>query len=394
MADAGTKPNGSNIADSYSKDDHLWEDTAFRFSSSARSPSYHEDTSTGLKNVGVGEDDAAEEEEDSERVEVQRGSGAVDCIRCYRNFSAKLKGAQRHRKCPHSFRICLVYFMFILLGIVERGCFVVLFYLLNTKFLLTPGETVAFYFATKFFIYLFYPVTGFLADTFYGHHRVIRVCLCIAWIGSAFMAISFAFYEFLRDDVCNALEHCSPTTTRVFTGVGYAILGIGLTGIRVNLIPFGADQLPDASAGELSSYFHWYYFCVSLGHFAALMFLPFMFRFASFAYVFLVITTAITLFLSTFVLFCNQWVILPKKGNPLRLVYNVLKSATSSRRRPVVVSAFDVGLPRPSRIDKALLKYGGSYTLEQVEEVKTFFRILKIVMTCIGYYAVFAQVCI
>ena len=39
-----------------------------------------------------------------------------------------------------------------------------------------------------------------------------------------------------------------------------------------------------------------------------------------------------------------------------------------------------------------MIKYGGSYTLEQVEAVKTFFRILVIVMTCIGYYAVFSQV--
>jgi hypothetical protein len=69
----------------------------------------------------------------------------------------------------------------------------------------------------------------------------------------------------------------------------------------------------------------------------------------------------------------------------------VLKFSFLSKR-PMRRSAFDVGMPRPSWMDKAMAKYGGKYTLEQVEGVKTFFRILLIVMTCIGYYAVFSQV--
>lgn len=344
---------------------------------------------TGLKRVLL------EREVDEEVVSMSpsmssRGSEAESsCMQCFRRFPRQIRSAQRHRRCPHTFRICLVFFMFILLGIAERGCFVVLFYLLNSQFYLEPGETITIHFTVRFFIYVMYPVTGFMADAVFGHYKVIRGCLCIAWLGSAFMAIGFAIYEFSQ---CSPTEHCWVFSTRMLTGIGYTIFGIGLTGIRVNLIPFGADQMPDASGGELSSYFHWYYFCITLGHLIAVIILPPLFKFSSFAYVFLTIATAITVLLGTFLIFQYQWLILPKRGNSLRLVYDVVKFSFFSRR-PMKKSAFDVGMPKPSWMDKAMIKYGGTYTLEQVEGVKTFFRILTIVASCIGYYAVFSQVC-
>ena len=384
------------------EDDHFWANKKVRFSTPKEltptldSPQY---SSTGSRQLHTLEEEE-EEEPDQQSQNVHATLVGYDegpkfsCTECLCHVPRRLRSAQQHRKCPHSFRILLIFVMFVLLGFVERGCFAVLFYILNTHFHLQPGEAATLYFTTKFFIYVCYPITGFLADTFYGHHRVIRVFLCVAWIGCAFMSLAFSFSKVVPSSLLHACDTsgvCWPVLVRVFTGVGYTILGLGLTGIRVNLIPFGADQLPDASGGELSSYFHWHYFCISLGHFVAVVCLPLLIRFGTFSYVFLALTTALTLILAIFLVFQTQWIILPKRGNPLKLVYNVVRSALSTRR-PVKISAFDVGRPRPLWIDKAMIKYGGSYTLEQVEAVKTFFRILVIVMTCIGYYAVFSQV--
>ena len=315
------------------------------------------------------------------------------CVECLKNFPMGYKAAYKHRKCPNSFRIFLIFFMFVLLGIVERGCFVVLFYMVINHSRFTPGESIVLDLTIKFFIYILYPVTGFLADTFYGHHRVIRVSLCIAWLGSAFMSLSLASYKQINDASCAPTAHCWSVPVLVTVGIGYMIYGIGLTGIRVNLIPFGADQLPDASGGELSSYFHWYYFSITLGHLIAVIFLPLLLKYTSIAFVFLAVTTVITIFLSIFVLFQYQWFILPKKGNPLKLVYNVVKDAFHSRGEPVKKTAFDIGKPKPSLIDRAMIKYGGVYRFEEVDAVKTFFRLLVIAMSCIGYYVVFTQVC-
>ena len=324
--------------------------------------------------------------EDEDNVESL--SYAEQCTKKLKQF----RSAQKHRKCPHSFRICLIFTMFILLGILERGSFMVLFYLLNTHSLLEPGATAITYLMIKFFIYIMYPVAGFLADTFYGRHKVIRFCLCIAWLGSAFITFSASSMDD-KDECDNKLEECYwPVPILVILGIGYAILGVGLTGIRVNLIPFGADQLPDASGGELSSYFHWYYFCITLGHLMAFIVLPEALKEGSLVYVFLGNTVIVTMFLSIFVLFHKQWLILPKAGNPLKLVYNVIKASFNTRQRQIKMSAFDVGMSKPTWIEKTMVKYGGIYTLEEVEAVKTFFRILVITMSCIGYYAVFSQV--
>ena len=307
------------------------------------------------------------------------------CLRFPRQFMA----AQRHRKCPHTFQICLVFFMFVLLGIAERGSFVVLFHLLDHHFPLDPGKAVTIYFFVRFLIYIMYPVMGCLADTFFGHYKVIRACLCVAWLGTAFMALSFAIHEAFASN-CKTLEHdCAYLPSWIFITIGYIILGAGLTGIRVNLIPFGADQLPDASGGELSSYFYWHYFGITLGHFIAVIALNFMFNHTYFSFVFLTIVIAISLFLCIFVLF--QWTIVPKNGNPLKLVSNVVR-ASFDTKRPMKRTAFDVGMPNPTRLDRAKIKYGGPYTMEEVEDVKTFFRILLIVMSCMGYYTVFSQV--
>ena len=68
-------------------------------------------------------------------------------------------------------------------------------------------------------------------------------------------------------------------------------------------------------------------------------------------------------------------------GNPYRNVYRVLKFAAKHGKplghRSVLTYSDDV---RPSRIDYAKQKYGGIFTTEVVEDVKTFLRILIILL--------------
>ena len=74
---------------------------------------------------------------------------------------------------------------------------------------------------------------------------------------------------------------------------------------------------------------------------------------------------------------CRNWLVIePVSQNPLKAVYSVLKYA-ATHKHPVRRSALtyweeDI----PSRIDLGKSKYGGPFTTEQVEDVKTFFRLL------------------
>ena len=69
--------------------------------------------------------------------------------------------------------------------------------------------------------------------------------------------------------------------------------------------------------------------------------------------------------------------------NPYKLIFRVLnysrKHKYPERRSALTYWEEDI----PSRIDLGMSKYGGPFTVEEVEDVKTFFRLLPIII-CAG----------
>ena len=82
---------------------------------------------------------------------------------------------------------------------------------------------------------------------------------------------------------------------------------------------------------------------------------------------------------SSVFLFGRKWLIIePKSSQSLKTIYQVLKFA-AKHKAPLNRSALtyweeDI----PSRLDLRKSRYGGPFTTEQVEDVKTFFKILAI----------------
>ena len=69
--------------------------------------------------------------------------------------------------------------------------------------------------------------------------------------------------------------------------------------------------------------------------------------------------------------------------NPVKQIVKVL-SFIAQRKQPVKCSAFTYGeLPR-SRLDLGKKRYGGSFTTEQVEDVKRFASFFLILLTLFG----------
>ena len=74
----------------------------------------------------------------------------------------------------------------------------------------------------------------------------------------------------------------------------------------------------------------------------------------------------------------NRIVTLPIGENPLKLIWKVLRFA-AEHKHPVYRSAHTYWEDEiPSRINLGKDKYGGPFTNEQVEDVKTFFRIISL----------------
>ncbi len=78
----------------------------------------------------------------------------------------------------------------------------------------------------------------------------------------------------------------------------------------------------------------------------------------------------------------------PPTHNPFKLIYQVLKYAVKNKY-PKQRSAFTYWEDKPySRIDLGKAKYGGPFTTEQVEDVKTFFRLLIVIIASSPYMGV------
>ena len=156
----------------------------------------------------------------------------------------------------------------------------------------------------------------------------------------------------------------------VFATIGVA----GSAGIIVNSLQFGIDQLTDASSSEITSYISWYAWNYMLASITGVTFTECLTHYISLSY--FVLPLSCTLSILSDCCFSHWLVKEPVTSNPLKLIYHVLKYAVKNKY-PRLRSVFTYWEDRPySRIDLGKNKYGGHFTIEQVEDVKTFFRIL------------------
>ena len=159
------------------------------------------------------------------------------------------------------------------------------------------------------------------------------------------------------------------------------VIAIGLGGFLASIVQFGLDQLHDASTSEIKSFIIWYVWTTQSSG------IPMQLIFACIREnrsIFILMFVCINLSLAMVILFtCNHYLIKePIQQNPLKLVYKVIRYAIKNKY-PRQRSAFTYCEDElPSRIDFGKSKYGGPFTTEQVEDVKTFFRFIP--MTIIG----------
>ena len=149
------------------------------------------------------------------------------------------------------------------------------------------------------------------------------------------------------------------------------------------ILQFGLDQLPEATSDELSSYIHWYVWTLCIIQLPIQNYLikPSKDTCIILLTVSMVISAGmLVLCLALYIgargcniLFIRE----PPSGSPYMSVFKVLQFA-KNHKTPLHRSAFTYWEDDPpSRLDMGKDKYGGPFTNEQVENVKTFFRLLS-----------------
>ena len=195
------------------------------------------------------------------------------------------------------------------------------------------------------------------------------------------------FFHVIRNPFNSNNIRRNPELFYLVSGSSLLFLITGLSGYQANFIQLGLDQLLEAPSEYLGLFVHWVEWTTMLGfflikpiffllsackdavpiHHTVLSLAPFFF--------------AMLLLVLIFSCWKRHWFYSePGQNNPYKMVFQVL-NFTRKNKYPLQRSAFTYADDEePTRIDFAKEKYGGPFKTEQVEDVKTFFRILAILL--------------
>ena len=215
-------------------------------------------------------------------------------------------------------------------------------------------------------IFLLAPFCGWLSDTKIGRGNAIYLGLWLGWIGTLLFAIG-----------CCLQYHSCGTTALVgryaFFGIAFVFMLVSLSLMITNILPYGIDQLMNESTAKIRAFIHWFSLCLYSGS---------VFSVLSDELIVSVVTFALFSFsLCLHFFFKHRFEHIPIP-NPYKIVFKVLKfSLKTSRTRRQHRSAFTYWGEEPSKMDLAKERYGGCFSHEEVENVKTFLRIAVVLAT-------------
>lgn len=260
-------------------------------------------------------------------------------------------------------------------NVKNKGAILVLVwnYLVMSVFYLLMNYTDSVYDKIwQFVVGIILPLSGWLADAYIGRYKLIHWSLWIMWLATVLATVSS-----VTDQLSDAYDNIH---IKVWAFLRVA-LAMGFGGFQANIIQFGIDQLQDASTTEIKSFIIWYVWTI----FGPGVILDITFSCVSQQYeIFRVLYVSMNITLALLLLYsCNtsHWLIKePVVKNPFRLVYQVIRY-TIKNKHPRQRSAFTYCEDYiPSRIDFSKIKYGGPFTTEQVEDIKTVLRLLPIII--------------
>ena len=222
------------------------------------------------------------------------------------------------------------------------------------------------------------PIANVLAEVLVGRYKFISFILKALW---------FIHIIGVGISVCQYCLHISSVTSYM---IGYYLIDIptiSLTGAFIAVtIPLGLDQIAGASTTNIVAYVVWYLWTIFCSYSASNILVQIFYNcsYLQTMEVRVLISLLLVLLLSVGLIldFCfhHKLVKEPVTVNPVSHIFKVLKYA-AKHKYPVQRSAFTYcENEQPTRLDYGKSKYGGPFTTEQVEDVKTFWRILVVIL--------------
>ena len=229
------------------------------------------------------------------------------------------------------------------------------------------------------------PAFGLLGDAVLGRHKLIRHSLQLLWViimvHSTAEVVVYYYGADGRSWWWSAVSDAFHLSEVI---VCCAFL--------VNSLLFGIDQLMDAPSWQVSSFISWYGWCYYIPNVLNVLLLtciPHPWSLLSSIFMALLLTLALCVEL----IFHKELVKEPISPNPLKLIYGVVRYARK-HKYPVARSSLSYWDKKKWRIDLSKSMYGGPFTSEEVEDVKSFIRMACVILIgafFTGYFMVYAN---
>ena len=225
-------------------------------------------------------------------------------------------------------------------------------------------------------------LSGWLADALLGNYRTVKAGVVLLFFSATLFCVLLLLLQ--------SVVHLDNNTVTILTANLLSISSsMGLAGwaiSSVNTLQLGLDQMPDASSTNITSFIAWFVLCLYTGFWLGeasrtllpcineIDFLPYYFEIWS-----LFAVLCASMILCSDFLLAPKWLTKePKSPQALKGIFKVLRYA-KKHKNPVQRSSLTFWEEElPSRIDFGKSKYGGPFTIEQVENVKTVLRMLVV----------------
>ena len=225
--------------------------------------------------------------------------------------------------------------------------------------------------------YILLPVTGWIGESWLGRYRAIVFGLVMSGLTVLVVQIGFLYLQ--------STLH-SGAISFLLTSVAVVIGILGFGSLYTIMLPFSLDQMIGASAEELSAAVQWNYWgfniALAISGVLSCVSIPEQFQFFEIISVFLLILGSLSLSAALIMdWLCHKWLDTHNKtGNPIRLIFQVLNYARKNKCPRLRSALTYIDEEHPSRIDFGKHKFGGPFTEEEVEDVKTIYRLTPLLV--------------
>ena len=226
--------------------------------------------------------------------------------------------------------------------------------------------------------FLFYPIGGLIADVWIGRYRVIVISGYICLLAWLLTVIGYSLHWYIHNELY------IPVSIIILI-IACLFLVSGSAGFQSNMLPFNIDQMMGASGDELSAVIQWHMFgtfivfSVPIPSVKSLSNLQFLLPSL------IISCITITLIIVSHCIFKNWLDTTPQITNPIKLIVKVLNYARKNKypRNRSALTYWENDYP--SRLDLGKEKYGGPFSEEEVEDVKTVLRLLPLLICGAGF---------